>query len=232
MKKVNTMLLAFLLLLAASFSVSASEENVSKLIVQGEGKVSAVPDMATVVLGVEARNASALVAAKENARLMNETISALLSSGIASADIQTSHFSLTSLPQEETKASGEMQKAPEFIATSQVTVRLNNTADVGRVLDAAAAAGSNSIKDLNFDIRNPQPEKDRALALAIEDARRKAEVAAKAAGVELGRVLEIAEGYGYVTPAAKSAIQFDVATPVQPGEMEVTASVTLTYEVS
>jgi len=125
-----------------------------------------------------------------------------------------------------------MQKAPEFIATSQVTVRLNNTADVGRVLDAAAAAGSNSIKDLNFDIRNPQPEKDRALALAIEDARRKAEVAAKAAGVELGRVLEIAEGYGYVTPAAKSAIQFDVATPVQPGEMEVTASVTLTYEVS
>jgi len=232
MKKVNTMLLAFLLLLAASFSVSASEENVSKLIVQGEGKVSAVPDMATVVLGVEARNASALVAAKENARLMNETISALLSSGIASADIQTSHFSLTSLPQEETKASGEMQKAPEFIATSQVTVRLNNTADVGRVLDAAAAAGSNSIKDLNFDIRNPQPEKDRALALAIADARRKAEVAAKAAGVELGRVLEIAEGYGYVTPAAKSAIQFDVATPVQPGEMEVTASVTLTYEVS
>ncbi|MDM7940068.1 MAG: SIMPL domain-containing protein [Methanothrix sp.] len=232
MKKVNTMLLAFLLLLAASFSVSASEENVSKLIVQGEGKVSAVPDMATVVLGVEARNASALVAAKENARLMNETISALLSSGIASADIQTSHFSLTSLPQEETKASGEMQKAPEFIATSQVTVRLNNTADVGRVLDAAAAAGSNSIKDLNFDIRNPQPEKDRALTLAIADARRKAEVAAEAAGVELGRVLEIAEGYGYVTPAAKSAIQFDVATPVQPGEMEVTASVTLTYEVS
>jgi len=232
MKKVNNDASGLFTAACSELSVSASEENVSKLIVQGEGKVSAVPDMATVVLGVEARNASALVAAKENARLMNETISALLSSGIASADIQTSHFSLTSLPQEETKASGEMQKAPEFIATSQVTVRLNNTADVGRVLDAAAAAGSNSIKDLNFDIRNPQPEKDRALALAIADARRKAEVAAKAAGVELGRVLEIAEGYGYVTPAAKSAIQFDVATPVQPGEMEVTASVTLTYEVS
>ncbi|NMC11104.1 MAG: SIMPL domain-containing protein, partial [Methanothrix sp.] len=59
MKKVNTMLLAFMLLLAANFPVSASEDNVSKLIVQGEGKVSAVPDMATVVLGVEARNASA-----------------------------------------------------------------------------------------------------------------------------------------------------------------------------
>lgn len=232
MKKVNTMLLAFMLLLAANFPVSASEDNVSKLIVQGEGKVSAVPDMATVVLGVEARNASALVAAKENARLMNETISALKTAGIASADIQTSHYSLKSLPQEEPEASGEMQKASEFIATNQVTVRLNNTADVGRVLDAAVAAGSNSIQDVNFDIRNPQPEKDRALTLAIEDARRKAEVAAKAAGVGLGKVLEISEGYGYVAPAAKSAIQFDIATPVQPGEMEVKASVTLTYEVS
>lgn len=232
MKKLNTMLLAFLLLLAANFPVSAHDGNVSKLIVQGEGKVSAVPDMATVVLGVEARNASALVAAKENARLMNETISALRSAGVASADIQTSHYSLASLPQEDTKATGENQKAPEFIATNQVTVRLNNTADVGRVLDAAVAAGSNSIQDLNFDIRNPQPEKDRALTLAIQDARRKAEVAAKAAGVELGRVLEISEGYGYVSSAGKSAIQFDIATPVQPGEMEVTASVTLTYEVS
>jgi uncharacterized protein YggE len=70
-----------------------------------------------------------------------------------------------------------------------------------------------------------------AQTLAIEDASRKAEVTAKAAGVKLGRVLEISEGYGYVAAASKSAV-FNGATPIQPGQMEITASATMTYEIS
>ncbi|MEI8003839.1 MAG: SIMPL domain-containing protein, partial [Methanothrix sp.] len=75
------------------------------------------------------------------------------------------------------------------------------------------------------------PQKDQALTLAILDARRKAEKAAQAAGVKLRRVLEISEGYGYVT-AASNSVAFDFATPIQPGKMEITASVTMTYEIS
>jgi uncharacterized protein len=221
-----------LILLAALSCTSAAEINVSKLTMQGEGKASAVPDMATIVLGVETRNASASAAAAENAELMNTTINALHTAGIEDKDIQTSRYSLTIEPQEKPKE-GEKPKVPEFIATNQVTIRLNNMADVGKVLDAAVFAGSNSIQELSFDLKNPKPEEDKALALAIEDAGRKAEVAAKAAGVKLGKVLEISEGYGYVAPAAKSAVFADGAiTPIQPGEMVVTSSVTLTYEIS
>ena len=82
-----------------------------------------------------------------------------------------------------------------------------------------------------FDLKDPQPQKDLALTMAIEDARRKAEVAANAAGVKLGRVLEISEGYGFVAATSRSAA-FDVATPILPGKMEITASVTMTYEIA
>lgn len=234
MNKLNMILLGLsLLLLLAALPASAAENNVSKLIVQGEGKLNAAPDVATVVLGVETQNASASGAAAENAILMNETISALRAAGIADREMQTSSYSLTTAPEEEPKSAGAAPKAPTFIASNLVTVKLNDTGKVGLVLDAAVSAGSNSIQSVSFDIRYPQPEKDGALTLAIEDARRKAEVAAKAAGVKLGKILEISEGYGYVSAAAPKNLDFSrAATPIQPGEMEVTASVTVTYEVS
>ncbi len=221
-----------LLLLAVPYVTAATEDNTSKLTVQGEGKVTASPDMATIVLGVETQNASAAGAVRENAGLMNETINALLGAGIAEKDIQTSSFSLTTMPQDQPKTASEKPKAPVFLATNQVTVKLNNTTDVARVLDAAVSAGSNSIQQVSFDLRDPRPQNDGALARAIEDARRQAEVAASAAGVKLGRVLEITEGYGYVSPAAKGALFANVGTPVQPGELDVSSSVTVIYEIS
>jgi uncharacterized protein YggE len=231
MKNIRIVFLGILLLFLAAASANAVDNNVSKLIVQGEGKASAAPDRATVVLGVQTRDASAAVAATENARLMNETITALRAAGIAENEIQTSGYTLGTEPQDVPVTAGEKQKAPVFLASNTVTVNMNNTADVGRVLDAAVSAGSNSIQEVAFDLQNPGPQKDLALTLAIEDARRKAEVAAKAAGVKLGRVLEISEGYGYVAAASRSAA-FDVATPIMPGKMEITASVTVTYEIS
>jgi uncharacterized protein YggE len=183
------------------------------------------------VLGVQTRDASAAVAATENARQMNETITALLTAGITESEIQTSGYTLGTEPQDVPVTAGETQKAPLFVASNTVTVNLNNTNDVGRVLDAAVSAGSNSIQEVTFDLQNPGPQRDQALTMAILDARRKAEIASKAAKVKLGRVLEISEGYGYVAAASRSAA-FDVATSILPGKMEITASVTVTYEIS
>ncbi len=231
MNKIRIVFLGIMLLFLVAPLAFAAENNVSKLIVQGEGKTSASPDKATIVLGVQTHNASAASAAAENARQMNETIDALLAAGITENEIQTSSYSLGTEPSDVPVTAGEKQQVPQFLASNTVTVNLNNTADVGRVLDAAVSAGSNSIQEVTFDLQNPRPQRDQALTAAIEDARRKAAVAAKAAGVKLGRVLEISEGYGYVAAASRSAA-FDVATPIMPGRMEVTASVTVTYEIS
>ncbi len=231
MKKIGIIFLGIMLLFLVAPPAFAAENNMSKLIVQGEGKTSASPDKATIVLGVQTRNASATDAAAENARLMNKTINALQAAGIAENEIQTSGYSLGTEPQDTPVTSKEMQQAPQFLSSNTITVNLNNTSDVGRVLDAAVTAGSNSIQEVAFDIKDPKPQKDQALTLAIEDAQRKAAIAAQAAGMKLGRVLEISEGYGYVGAASRSAA-FDAATPIMPGKMEITASVTLTYEIS
>ncbi|HQI54624.1 MAG TPA: SIMPL domain-containing protein, partial [Methanothrix soehngenii] len=206
--------------------------DVSKLRVDGEGKVKAAPDMATIVLGVETRSTSAAEAAEENAILMNQTINALLDAGINESQMQTSRFSLTTVPQDEPRGADATQEPPTFLATNQVTVRLENTADVGRVLDAAVSAGSNSIQEVKFDLKDPTPQNDEAMTIAIKDAQRKAQVAASAAGLELGKILEITVGYGYVMEASRSYSYAMDATPIQPGEMEVTASVNLVYEIS
>lgn len=203
----------------------------SKIIVQGEGKASAPADRVTVVLGVETRDASAAIAAAENARLMNETIAALLSAGVAESEIQTSSYSLSTSQAEEPFGSEIRDESPEFIATNMVTFSMNRTDGVGKVLDAAVSSGSNRIQEISFSLIDPRPQKDLALTRAIEDAARKADTAARAAGVTLGRVLEISEGYGYVSADTRSAV-FDLATPIQAGSMEITASVTMTYEIS
>jgi len=218
------------MLLAAS-SAYCQEDNMSKIIVQGEGRASAPADRVTVVLGVETRDASAAIAAAENARLMNETIAALLSAGVAESEIQTSSYSLSTSQAEEPFGSEIRDESPEFIATNMVTFSMNRTDGVGKVLDAAVSSGSNRIQEISFSLIDPRPQKDLALTRAIEDAARKADTAARAAGVTLGRVLEISEGYGYVSADTRSAV-FDLATPIQAGSMEITASVTMTYEIS
>lgn len=220
-----------LLSLAMPAVAADNESDLSKLSVQGEGKVTAAPDMATIVLGVETQSTSAATAVEENAKLMNQTINALREAGIIESQMQTSRFSLTTMPQDEPLRADAKQEPPIFLATNQVTVKLEDTEGVGRVLDAAVGAGSNSIQEVRFDLRDPKPQSDEALALAIKDAQRKAQVAASAAGLELGRILEMTVGYGYVAEASKSYSYAIAATPIQPGEMEVTASVNLVYEI-
>ncbi len=236
----SSVLLGSIIILAATIAAAAQDGNggnsdISKLIVQGEGKVTAAPDRAIIRLGAETRDSSAVKAASDNARIMNQTIAALLDTGIAKSEIQTSGYSLTAQQEEPLSEEGTATKpkAIQFVAKNTVTVSLNNTSDVGRVLDAAVFTGSNTIQEVSFDLKDDGQEKDQALTLAIEDASHKANVAAQAAGVNLGRVLEISESYGYVSAASGTrSIMYDATTPIQPGLMEITASVTMTYEIT
>ncbi|MBP7070589.1 MAG: SIMPL domain-containing protein [Methanothrix sp.] len=231
MKLDGTLILGIVLIVLTASPSLCQDDNISKIIVQGEGRATAPADRITVVLGVEVGNPSAAKADSENARLMNETIAALLSAGVAESEIQTSSYSLSTSQAEEPFRSETAADAPEFIATNMVRFNLNLTRDVGGVLDAALSSGSNRIQEISFDLIDPRPQRDLALTRAIEDAGRKAETAARAAGVSLGRILEISEGYGYVAAQSRS-MAFDPATSIRAGDMEVTASVTITYEIA
>lgn len=238
MRRFEIAILGLMLLLAIALPVQAAgNDNVSKIICNGEGKTTAVPDIVTITLGVETRNVSASVAAAENAKLMNGTINALLSAGLNKKDIQTSQYSLTTQTEDNPVTTGGATKnktPPVFVATNQVNAKMNVSENIGKVLDAATAAGSNNVMGISFDLMDPKPQMDKALANAVNDSRRKAEVMAMAAGVKLGKILELSEGYGYTSSnAPRAAFSLSAAsTPVLPGEMEITASVTVTYEIT
>jgi uncharacterized protein YggE len=237
MRNSTIFFLGLMLAFAFAFSASAAEDgNVSKLISNGEGKATGVPDLAIITLGVETRNVSAASAVSENALLMNRTINALVLAGLKKKDIQTSRYTLSTKAEENPTPDAGMPKnktPPEFVATNQVTAKMNVSEDIGKVLDAATVAGSNNVLGIGFDLRNAKPQMDKALADAVNDSRRKAEVMAKAAGVKLGKILEISEGYSFTTSGAPgAAFSFaEAPTPVLPGVLEVTASVTVTYEI-
>lgn len=238
MRRFEIAILGLMLLLALALPAQATgNDNVSKIICNGEGKTTAIPDIVTITLGVETRNVSASVAAAENAKLMNGTINALLSAGLNKKDIQTSHYSLTTQTEDNPVPTGEATKnktPPVFVATNQVNAKMNVSENIGKVLDAATAAGSNNVMGISFDLMDPKPQMDKALANAVNDSRRKAEIMAMAAGVKLGKILELSEGYGYTSSnAPRAAFSLSAAsTPVLPGEMEITASVTITYEIT
>ncbi|SDK37247.1 SIMPL domain-containing protein [Aliiruegeria lutimaris] len=201
-----------------------------KLVVTGEGSVAAVPDMALITLGAVAEDAEAAVALRE----MSERIAAihqrLEEAGIAPRDIQTGQLSL--VPRRaQAKENGGQGEIEAFIAASDVTIRLRDLDTLGQLLDMAVSDGANTLRGLNFDLKEPQPVEDEARRAAVADARRKAELLAEAAGIGLGPILSIEEnGMGGVRPMrATMASAMREVMPVAAGEMDVQATVTITW---
>jgi len=116
-----------------------------------------------------------------------------------------------------------------------VTVRVRALDSLGGVLDAAVGQGANNLYGLSFGLQEPEPKLDEARRDAIADARRKAELYALAAGVTLGEVVSISEQTGYDRPMPEmraASFAKDSGVPVAEGELSLTASVTVVYDLN
>jgi len=237
MRIFEALLLAIIAILASSSSgLGADDESddISTLTVSGTGKATADADMVTIVLGVQTRDESAAVAVAENGRMMADSIEALKAAGVSEDEIKTSQFSI--YPTRDW-IDGELSDEVVFEASNQVTVAQNLTdeVDVGAVIDAAVGAGANSVESVTFGLRDPTSVQEGALEEAVNDATGKAEVISEAAGVNLGRIVSISESGASPVPMAESRVYLaadaGAATPIVPRDVEVTATVTITYEI-
>lgn len=222
------------LLWAVPLMAQPSAPPVPTLTVTADASVSAVPDLATVGAGVVTQAADAATALSANSTRMEKVVDALRRAGVERRDIQTSQLSVQ--PQYRY---GE-NRAPQitgYQASNQVTVRLRDLAAVGKVVDALVAQGANRIDGPNFMLADPQPVLDRARAAAVANARARAELLAKAAGVRLVRVLSLEEGAGGMPgpmPVMRMAMAAEAAPapPVETGETDLRAVVTVAYEIA
>jgi uncharacterized protein YggE len=188
--------------------------------VSGNGVVLAVPDRAEISAGVETRAPTAKAALQANAAAMADVLDALRAGG--GRDVTTQTVSLST--------SFDDQGTPNGFVASNIASATVVFSKAGALIDAAVAAGANTVYGPSPSRSDADALYREALAKAVADAGGRAAVLAKAAGRELGRVTAISESGAAPVPVfAKAAA--DASTPVESGPQETTASVSVTYEL-
>jgi len=179
---------------------SSSQQAVpeGRIVVVGEGSVTAASDYAEINGGVTTRGKTVKEAGDANSKLMAAVTAALQDAGIATSDIQTSHFSIQPLytsadPHNEAKLSG-------YSVSNQVNVTLHDIGKAGDILDRLITAGVTNVGNIQFLHSNPSKLLDQAREAAVADAKRKAEIYAKASGIKLGSAIWITEEPAYAPP--------------------------------
>jgi uncharacterized protein len=208
----------------------AQPELPAAISVTGEATVSVPPDLAEIDGGVTSEAKTAREASDANNAAMGKVLSALKAAGIAEKDFQTSRLSLQ--PQYAPNRPGP-SAVVGYRATNRVTIRLRDVSKVAGVIDTLVAAGANEIGGINFMVSNASKLLDEAREQAVADARRKAEIYAKAAGVTLGAPLGIAEGGSPgPMPFRKMAANMAAApVPVAQGEDTLRLTVSVSWAI-
>ena len=223
---------AFLLagLAVAAPAYAETDQPPALISVTGEAHVSVPPDLAQIDAGVTSEAKTAREASDANNAAMGKVLLALKGAGIDEKDFQTSRLSL------QAENSIPKQGAPSTIigyrASNRVTIRLRDVTKVAGVIDTLVSAGANDIGGINFMVSQASKLLDDAREQAVADARRKAEIYAKAAGVTLGAPISISEG-GAAQPlfrAGKMAAPM-AAVPIAQGEETLSITVGMTWAI-
>jgi uncharacterized protein YggE len=197
--------------------------------VSGEATVSVAPDQAQIEAGVASEAKTAREASEANNAAMSKVLLALKGAGIAEKDYQTSRLSLQ--PQYAPNRSGP-SPVVGYRASNRVTVRVREIARLASVIDVLVGAGANDIGGINFMVSQASKLLDDARTQAVADARRKAEIYAKAAGVTLGAPLSISEEGTAPRPVFRAKMAAEMAaTPVAQGEETLSVTVNVSWAI-
>ncbi|MCK1340190.1 uncharacterized protein YggE [Bradyrhizobium sp. LB8.2] len=204
----------------------------SAISVSGEATISAAPDLAQINAGVANDAKSAKEASDANNAAMGKVLLALKGAGIAEKDYQTSRLSLQ--PQYGQNKSTGASPVVGFRASNRVTVKIRDVTKVAGIIDTLVGAGANDIGNISFEVTQASKLLDDAREQAVTDARRKAEIYARAAGVTLGAPLSVSEG-GAPMPLFKGRM---AAAPmaaggaaVAPGEETLSVTVNVSWAI-
>jgi uncharacterized protein YggE len=188
------------------------------------------PDYAQIRSGVTTRAKTVKEATDANSKLMAAVTAALLESGIAQKDIQTSRFSIQPVyapqePRTEPKLAG-------YSVSNQVSVTIRQIGKVGEILDRLVTAGATDAGNIAFLVSDPSKALDQAREAAIADARRKAEVYARASGLRLGRVEWITEDTGSAPPVPARVLAAPAPVPIASGEDTLRVRITVGFDIA
>lgn len=233
--------------IAAAAAIALSAANAAKaednapreavISVSGEGRSAVTPDMAVLSFSVVSDAKTAREALDANNKSMTDVLKALKEAGIAERDLQTSGFAIN--PQYQYPDNSDGGNKPPVLIGYQVanalTIRVRDLAKLGGIIDQAVTLGVNQGGSIFFTNDKPEAALTEARKAAVADAIEKAKVLSEAAGVSLGRVVEISENSRTPEPVpmmrAMSKEYAADAVPVAAGENTYNVTVNVTFAI-
>ena len=223
------------LILIMGTTLAMADDKGRYITVSGKGEVSAPPDTAWISSGVNTQAKTAADALKENNQRMEQVIEVFLDADIDEKNIQTSGFNVH--PVYDYSRDNKPPKLAGYQVTNNVTVKVTDLEKLGDLLDDVVESGSNQISGIRFGFADDEALLDQARKAAIANAKKKAKLYADAADVDVGDVVSISEtGVRMPEPVyhraeMRQAKMMDSSVPVMGGEQEISASVTVVYEL-
>ncbi len=210
---------------------SASDPATHTITVTGNGKVTVVPDVARITLGVTINRPNVKDARSAAASTMNAIIGAIKGLGVADADIQTVGLNL--YPQ---YTNSSPNKIVGYSISEQVQVTVRDLDKAGDVVDQATAKGATDVNGISFELADPAKAMNDARAAAVTAATTSAQAMAGAGHVNLGAVVSMVDAtvsnpYPVYFGGAKAAADSAVPTPVQVGTQDVSVVVTVVFAI-
>lgn len=233
----STILLVFFLFGLPSLAQAEGNgtPNIPVVVVSAYSTVDVTPDQAQISMAVVKTNPNLSKAMELNNRHTEQALAALKNAGISADDIKTSNFSV--YPQYDYSETGQ-NNIIGYQVTNEISVLVRDLNKLGKILDTALNSGANNLNYINFQKSDTSAAENQALIQAVKRAREKALVLSNASGMNLGRLLSITEGcsqpvtYGNMVYAGKEAMGGAGAVPINPGELQIKASVTIIYEMN
>ena len=217
-----------------TFSQTVDNEK-NTLQVSGKGEITAKPDKANITISVETTNQNASTAVKENSEKMNKVMEQLKSQIGKNDKISTTGYNLSPIYTYDEKT--RKSELSGYRVSNSIVVESKNLGIVGKLIDSATQAGANRIESLSFDTDERDEYRRQALVRAVQDARETADIVANAAGVKIVKIIQISPSYEIPIPIYREFAVTAKAAPappptqIEPGELTVSASVNIVFEI-
>ena len=215
-------------------SIILSQQNTG-IWVTGEGKVTVVPDVAILNLGVEAQAATVAEAQRQAAEAMDAIIKELDERDVAKKDIKTQYYNIYPVR----RWHEDKEVLIGYRVNNMVTAKIRKVDNAGIIIDAVARAGGDYVRinSISFIVDDPTSYHEEAREKAIADAKAEAKQLADLAGVKLGKPTYISEVGGFVPIIREYPVRAEVEvtpappTPISPGETEIRLTVQVVYSI-
>lgn len=211
---------------------SFAQTPIAGITTEGEGVVTAVPDMATLSLSVVSSQKSAHGAVTANSAAVKKVLDDVKAFGVDKKDVRTSDFSLSA---NYVYPKDQPARVVGYTVSSSLEITVKRIEDASRLLDALIASGANRVEGVTFDFSNRAALLDQARDAAVRDAKRRAQIMASAADIRLGGLQSLSENVSSRGPIMRSYMlemkAAPASVPLEPGQHAIKVNVTAIWNI-